>query len=460
MAKNQQLEACFILMNQNRYAMAERELGRILGEDPENNTAHEYMAWCMADQGRLSEALDRANNAIRVAPDDAQPYFVKATCYTKNREYKKSLTWFRQALRLNPYVHFYYSSFAGAFHSLERYPEALRTAKKGLRQNPQSVECHNARTKALKNMGEDDEALASAEKTLSLDPVNAKALYLKGKLLMGKMKYKEAQGAICESLRIQPINGKAERDLKIIRTFNVVRWPLLFGGISFFSYFFTDNVASVSAAIAFGFFSNFCVMLMDAEGPKLRKAMRVVAPFLITLGALSVTFFSQAHPWYHDWAAWLFGILFCVICGNSDGEFLNEERGFDLKSWAEMVGPAIIILSLFFLNPAGVMLGLNATILIGAIKELSKTRPGWWFRLKRVFRILTFPLILVIAAAIFSEWQACPAWYGNGQIWFDEFIYFCAVVWLGGGVGDEEPSKEEKESQAVSTKPLLEGNHE
>jgi hypothetical protein len=40
-------------MNQNRYALAEKEPGRILGEDPENNTAHEYRVWCMADQGRL-----------------------------------------------------------------------------------------------------------------------------------------------------------------------------------------------------------------------------------------------------------------------------------------------------------------------------------------------------------------------------------------------------------------------
>jgi tetratricopeptide (TPR) repeat protein len=447
-------------MNQGRHALAEKELGRILAEDPEDNTAHEYMAWCMADQGRPREAMNRANNAIRLAPDEAQPYFVKATCYTKNREYKKSLTWFRQALRLNPYVHFYYSSFAGAFHSLERYPEALRTAKKGLRQNPQSVECHNARTKALTAMGEDDEALASAEKTLALDPENAKALHLKGKLLMGKRKYKEAQAAIRESLRIQPRNGKAVSDLKLIRIFNVIRWPLLFGGISFLSYFFTGNVASVAAAVAFGFFANFCLTFLDAEGSKLQRAMMVVAPFLIMLGALSVVFFSQADPWYHDWAAWVFAILFCVICVNSEGEYFNEERGFALKAWAEMVGPTILIVSLFFLNPAGVMLGLNGGLLITRFNWLNKTRPGRWFRFHRFLRFLSVPFIVWVAGSTYWDWQACTAWYGNGDVWGDEAAYFILLVWLESGTPDEEPSKEEKESQAVSTKPLLGGNHE
>ncbi|HXL73108.1 MAG TPA: hypothetical protein VN963_05720, partial [bacterium] len=298
------------------------------------------------------------------------------------------------------------------------------------------------------------EALESVEKTLTLDPENAKALHLKGNLLLWEWQWKEAQAAIRESLRIVPTNGEAAIDLRLIQILRVIRWPFLFSCISFWNFFDTHNAASLMAGVAFGFLIIFCADFVEAEG-KLRKAMRIVAPFLITLGVLSVTFFSQAHPWYHDWAAWLFGTLFCSLCINPEKVYFSEERGFDLKAWAELVWPMILFVSLFFLNPAGVMLGLNGGLLITRFNWLNKTRPGRWFKFHRFLRFLSVPFIVWMAGSTYWDWQACTAWYGNGDVWGDEVAYFVLLVWLESGT-----PKEEKVNQPVSTKPLLEGNHE
>jgi tetratricopeptide (TPR) repeat protein len=450
MAMDQQLEVCLILMHQHRYALAEKEIGRILAEEPYNDRAHGYMAWCMADQWRLKEAMNRANNAIRLDPEEDYNYYIKATCFTTWGQYQKSLEWFRHALRINPNTSFYYSDLSDALFHLGRYPAALRTAGKGLRLYPQDAACHKARAMALKAMGRNAEALVSAEKTLVLDPENAQAFHLKGSLLMEEEKPEEARRVIRESLRLNPINNPAVNDLKLVeekilhlRTghlADIFSWLAL---ISAGTMFFTENPASLVAGSCFLFLEPYWVKMMGSEpGSRIKKVMMMFAPFLIMLGVLSVTFFSQAHPWYHDWAAWLFAILFCVLCVNPEAAYFSEERGFDPEALAWMVEPLILFVSLFFLNPAGVMLGINGALLIGRFDFLNKTRPGRWFKFQRFLRFLSVPFIVWFAGSIYWDWLACTAWYGNGNVWFDEFAYFIFLVWLESGTPNEESSKE------------------
>ncbi len=335
MANNQRLEACLILMHQHRYALAEKEIGRILAENPYDDRAHGYMAWCMADQWRLKEAMNRANNAIRLDPEEDYNYYIKATCFTTWGQYQKSLEWFRHALRINPNTSFYYSDLSDAFFHLGRYPAALRTAGKGLRLHPQDAACHKVRAMALKAMGRNAEALVSTEKTLVLDPENAQAFHLKGSLLIEEKKLDEARTVIRESLRLNPINIPAANDLKLVEEkilhLRTGYWSdiffLLFL-VSLGSLFFTGNPACLVAGVCFSIFQTYWLKTVRSQpGSRIKKAMMMFAPFLIMMGALSVTFFSQANPWYHDWAAWSLGILFFIICTNSEGGVFYRRVG-------------------------------------------------------------------------------------------------------------------------------------
>ncbi len=120
----------------------------------------------------------------------------------------------------------------------------------------------------------------------------------------------------------------------------------------------------------------------------------------------------------------------------------------------------VLLFSLLFLTSAGVMLCINGLMLMFALENLSKTRLGLLERLVGVLQILSFPFVVFLMCVAFWVWQDCPVWYGNGDVWTGEGIYFICAAAMGADPKDKLPSKKEKMSQTSNTKPLLEGNHE
>jgi tetratricopeptide (TPR) repeat protein len=425
-----------------------------LAEDPENQKAHEYMAWVLAGQGRLKEAVNGVDNAIRLGPQNAHPYYVKATCYANNSQYQKSLRWFRQAIRLDPETYFYHSRYSEVLYSLGRYQDALRAAKKGLKLNPQSMECHNALTKALKGLKRNREAFLNVEKTLALNPENAEALHLKGQFLLEDLELKEAEEAIQESLRIQPVNWKAERDLGTIRGQKIYRWPAFIGFFCLLSVAFTQNAASVIGGFLLFLSVDFCERLGASSG-RYRTAMIGFTPFLILLWALDVAFFYNAHPWYHDWGAWALGLFFIFVCVDFDlvGEYFDEKQGINLIPVLKTLLIVIFLPSFFSSSPAGIVLSFNGLLMLHMLKNLEKTGYNSWFGFWTVRRVGWFSIVVFTGCFAIGIWQERFDW--ASILCVEALFIFGALI----PPEDKPPLKEEKISQAVETKSLSGGNH-
>ena len=69
------VERANVLIEQRRYRLAEEELYKALGENPDSATAQHLLAFCLYNQQRYEEALPIITAAIALQPDGAGHHF-------------------------------------------------------------------------------------------------------------------------------------------------------------------------------------------------------------------------------------------------------------------------------------------------------------------------------------------------------------------------------------------------
>lgn len=457
------VEVCRILLRQGRYEVAEKEIGRMLAEDPESDDAHCLMAWCMSNTGRFKEAHEAANHAIRIAPESSYSYYMKAAVYRDEASYKKSLPFYRRAISLNPNPVYYYWELSNALLKLGRKKDALATAKRGLRLNPKDVDCHNARTDALKALNREKEALKSAEKTLALDPQNAKAFRLKGEIHLNHGHLDEADTAIRQSLKLQPVNPGAQKVLGLVdekldemlgeylddhKSFKRVPWIvlacLLLGAI-------THNGAGLMAVLLLMWAKEYGVeRLKHRPGSRRHGEMGKFFPFLAFLGILALVFFGTAVHWYSDRTAWFFTVFFFFIC-TSPKEYFDEQSGIRFEPLAYSIGGVLFGVGLFSLSLVWVLASLNWFWLFHVVQRIEYQKTNFDSRLRSVTRIAAVPLMLWVISDLLGTWELTHPWYGNESLWCEEIICLVMGAFIGGYIFEDKPDEKE---QAVNSNPV------
>jgi tetratricopeptide (TPR) repeat protein len=465
------VQVCRILLRQHRYELAEREIGRMLAENPEDEAAHCLMAWCMRLTGRFKEAHEAADHAIRIAPQDSHSYYTKGNVYHDEGKFKKSLPFYRRAISLNPETVYYYFELSKALLRLGRKKEALAAAKRGLRHDPEDVDCHNARTEALKALKRNKEALKSAEKTLALDPENAQAYRLKGELHLQWEELVEADRAISQSLKLQPVNHTAQKTMGLVdekmdemlgeylrdhKSFKPLHWLalacLILGAI-------TQNGAGLMAAVLVIAAKEYWVERLKhrLENPR-HWAMRKLFPWFIALGGLTLILFGIADPWYGDRVPWFFFVLFLVIC-TSAKEFFDDENGIKLEELAQMIGGLVFTVGLVSLSLAWVLTSLNWFWLFHLVQKIDIKKRTFDSRSRLGLQIAGGLIILWMISDLLGTWGLTHPWYGNQSLWCEEIGIFCVGMIMEGYSADEKPAEE---MQAVNHNPMpsLGGSHE
>ena len=73
---NVRLQRAHLLLQQGRYALAEREALGALAEDPDDAEGHAVLALILACQEKLKEASAEAEQAIALQPDEPFCHYV------------------------------------------------------------------------------------------------------------------------------------------------------------------------------------------------------------------------------------------------------------------------------------------------------------------------------------------------------------------------------------------------
>lgn len=163
-------EKAGLLIGQQRFELAIRELQQELLANPDDSRTHALMAVCLRQLDRNKEALEAARRAVQLAADDAYAHYVLAGVYLDLDRYKEAEQSIREAIRLDPEDADYYTRLSSVQLQQRQWEESLGSSERALELEPTNANALNFRSIALDRLNRKDEATAATEGALAANP--------------------------------------------------------------------------------------------------------------------------------------------------------------------------------------------------------------------------------------------------------------------------------------------------
>jgi tetratricopeptide (TPR) repeat protein len=203
-----------LLMEQNRFPDAVKELQKGLAANPESPTAYALLGECLVQMGKPDEALEMAKQALNLDAENPFHFSVLAKAYFIKEEYPSARKAIDSAIEIDPYdSHYYHLRGHIAYHQKD-WNFTLVNAEKALEIDPENVDAINLRSLVLVKLDRRDEAAETADYALHKEPENPYAHANKGWAELNRGKHEEAQKHFREALRLSPMNEMAKSGLK------------------------------------------------------------------------------------------------------------------------------------------------------------------------------------------------------------------------------------------------------
>jgi tetratricopeptide (TPR) repeat protein len=193
-----------VLMEQERYALAEDKLHECLATSPDNALAHALLADCLCERERLDEATAESRQAIRLDPELPHGYASLAHVLHERNHFEEAEKAIQEALRLEPENAHHYARLAAIHLGRRDWPATVDAAERGLTMDPENVGCKNLRAMALVKLGRNEEAGATIASALARAPENAFTHANQGWALLHEGKRQKALEHFREALRLDP----------------------------------------------------------------------------------------------------------------------------------------------------------------------------------------------------------------------------------------------------------------
>ena len=193
-----------LLIETERYDLAEKELIGVLAEEPNDHQGHALLAVVLQAKKQYDKALEHINNAISLAPYNPFPFHVQASIYTDLDKFKEAIRAVEEAIHLDPENPDYFGTRAWIGIRLRKWKEALKYADQGLELRADHSECHNARAHCLQMLDRHEEAKQSLHTTLESEPENAMTHANMGWQCLRRGEQSQAQEHFLEALRLDP----------------------------------------------------------------------------------------------------------------------------------------------------------------------------------------------------------------------------------------------------------------
>jgi tetratricopeptide (TPR) repeat protein len=201
-----------LLLQQHRYADAERELRQTLAADPHFAEAHAMLAEALLHQQRLDEASNEAALAIMQDPESEVGHFVMGRVLLARNRHDEAEQAVLRAIELTPYPRSF-GLLAATRYERRDWRGTLAAADEGLAIDPEDSNCLNLRAMALRQLGRHDEADRMLSGALEADPDDSFAHSNRGWSELHQSRPREALVHFQEALRLDPSNDHARLGL-------------------------------------------------------------------------------------------------------------------------------------------------------------------------------------------------------------------------------------------------------
>ena len=144
-------------------------------KSPAKARPHNNFGAILLQRGRLPEAIDELQTALRIKPDYSDAHYNLANALVKQGNLTEGIYHFSETLRLRPRNVKALNNMAATLVLMERYPEAIDHLKKALTINPADTALHSNFGIILKKQGNLVDARHHLLRALEINPANASA---------------------------------------------------------------------------------------------------------------------------------------------------------------------------------------------------------------------------------------------------------------------------------------------
>lgn len=204
MTNDGRLSKISILIQQKKYAEAERLLKNFLTEDANNIYLLSLLAEVKLQQDQLDEALVIVNNAIGLSPDADHLFYIRARIAVQQDRYDDAEKDIAQATAIDPNDGDYFAFHASIKLDRKQYDDALNLSNKALELDAENLLGLNIRSTALLKLNRKEDSFNTIEGALREDPNNAFTHANYGWGLLEKGDHKKALEHFKESLKSDP----------------------------------------------------------------------------------------------------------------------------------------------------------------------------------------------------------------------------------------------------------------
>lgn len=373
----------WLLAQQGRHDMAEREYRMALAQDPHDADAHALLALVLAErEDRRAEALEEAHAAIGLAPDDPFPHYAEARVHLEAERWDEARRAAEHAIEIDPDDADYYTLLAAAHGGRRRWKEMLEAADEALSIDPGHSGATNLRAHALVHLDRRDEAGRTLQGALARNPDDSHTHANQG---WARLHAGDRTGALThfrEALRLDPESEWAREGLAEAMK---AKSPIYAAMLRYFLWMNRLEPRTRWMVILGGYFGYRVVRSVSANNPQL-------APWLLPLIIAYAAFVLLS------WTAPQ--IFNAVLLASKEGRYVllpEQRRSGGLM--AAGIGAVAALLALALLAGLewawlGVILFAVLLIPLGATFNGPRGRPT------RVMGILTPSLYAVATAAM------------------------------------------------------------
>jgi tetratricopeptide (TPR) repeat protein len=175
------------------------------------------LGFALAHEGRLPEAIQAYEEALRLQPDNAEAHNSVGIILVQQGKVPEATAQYEQALRVEPHNARAHNNLGVALAESGKLQEAIRHFEQALRTNPDYAEAHNNLGTVLARGGRMTEAMQHWEQALRINPNYARAHYNLGAALEQAGRVSGAIAHYEQALRLKPDYAEAQQALARLR---------------------------------------------------------------------------------------------------------------------------------------------------------------------------------------------------------------------------------------------------
>ena len=187
--------------------------GYTVQHEPGSAEARKNLGNALARSGRLPEALDQYETALKLDPQDAVLQYDFGNALLQARRVPEAIAHYRSALWLRPEYPEAHGNLGVALLTGGQVPEAIAQLEIALQEEPASPDVHYNLASALLRSGRAAEAIPHYRAVLRRAPSNAQAHYNLGLAYLQDRRYPEAIAEYALTLQLMPASAEAHNNL-------------------------------------------------------------------------------------------------------------------------------------------------------------------------------------------------------------------------------------------------------